>query len=506
MLATLVFGLLTTVQDTNSTSAIKTASLFKNGYAMIVREYAVNEGGETIITPIPQATMGTFWVATSQGVKIVELVSTLRPKTIERAPANLSDMLSAAVGKEVAITTVNLGTLSGKLLSADGDLVMVRVGQETSTFTKGEVRKVTLSDGSEPKLKVQIEERVLRVRTQGKGIMIAYGLEYGITWAPAYAIDISDPKNLTLSAKSTVLNDLADLNNADLRFVTGFPNVPWATLTEPLLSGQGVSQFVNFLQSIGIPEGGFRGRADMSGNVASQRADQGFADSFGLGTEPGVQSEDLFFYKQPKVTLKRGDRAFYMLFEAKAPYEHVYTVDLPPGSSAGESRGPGLPASPIDVWHALKFKNTSKQPLTTAPATVFKDGQVMGQDTIKYTSVDSEILLNMSKALDIRVEADEEEVARERAALKGAYGNTFDLVTVQGKVSIKNPKSEAIMLRISKNFEGELISAEGSPKSTKSAIGLRDVNPRSSLLWTPKLDAGGTLNLIYKYKVYVQAR
>lgn len=507
MIGTVVAGLLIASPSQEAASPIRTASLFKNGYAMVVREYSVSGSGETIISPIPQASLGTFWVATSQGVKIQEFVSTTREVTRETSPGSFGELLSAAVGKDVMITTVNLGTFSGRLLSAAGDLVTVRREGGTATFSKGEIRQILMQDGSEIKIKQTGGERVLRVRTQGSGTMMVYGLERGITWAPSYAIDISDAKSLTLSAKSTVLNDLADFSNVDLRFVTGFPNVPWATLSEPLLSGQSVDQFVGFLQSVGIPDAGFRGRSDMSSNIATQRAGGGFGQSFETSPVPGMQAEDLFFYTQPKVTLKRGDRAFYMLFETKSPYEHIYAIDLP--SSEAESpnpRGPGMPEPPIDVWHSLKFKNTANQPLTTAPATVFKNGQIMGQDTLKYTSQGAEALIKMSKALDVRVEQNETEEARERGVLKGAYGNLYDLVTVLGIVVVNNPKAEAIALKMSKEFSGDLVSAEGEPKAVKSAKGLRDVNGRTRLEWTPTLGAGKTLTLSYRYKLYVPSR
>ncbi|MBX3117939.1 MAG: hypothetical protein KF784_02665 [Fimbriimonadaceae bacterium] len=508
MIGTFIAGLLIVGQPVQSASPIRTASLFKNGFAMVVREYDLKGDGETIVSPIPQASLGTFWVATSKGVKIQEFVSTNRETVREEPPSNFNELLGAVVGKTVVVTTVNLGNVSGKLLSSHGDLVTMQTSSEMVTFSKGEIRRVSFTDGTEVKVTRTTNERVLRVRTQGAGTMMVYGLERGITWAPAYAIDITDPKSLTLSAKSTVLNDLADFTDVDLKFVTGFPNVPWATIAEPLLSGQSVDQFVAYLQQIGIPDAGFRGRADMSRNVASQSAGfGGFGDSFETSPVPGMQSEDLFFYTQPKVSLKKGDRAFYMLFETKASYEHIYAIKLPDSDGASEPnmRGP-QPDMPIDVWHSLKFLNTAKQPLTTAPATVFKDGQIMGQDTLRYTSIGSEALVRMSKALDVRVEENEEEMARERGALKGAYGNLYDLVTVRGTVVVRNPKDEAIKLKIDKQFSGDLVSTDGDPKTSKSAKGLRDVNGRTALLWMPTLGAGKSLTITYTYRLYVPSR
>ena len=53
-------------------------------------------------------------------------------------------------------------------------------------------------------------------------------LAHGLSWAPSYRIDISDPKTLALEQHAVVRNELADLTDADVRLISGYPSVQYA--------------------------------------------------------------------------------------------------------------------------------------------------------------------------------------------------------------------------------------------------------------------------------------
>jgi hypothetical protein len=481
------------------TPRIAGASLFKNGYAMVVREVKVS-GAQTSVTEIPQASLGTFWVAAPDGVKVKELITTEESVTSTYNATSLDQLLALNIGQNIDIITGSLGLRSGKLRSVAADILLMEIEGKLVTIPRGEIRSVSFAGNARTTGETKSVRRVLRFKTEGSGTLMLYGLERGMTWAPGYAIDITDPKKLTLTAKSTVLNDLGNLENVELRFVTGFPSIPWATLVEPLLSQASVDQFTNMLQSVGDADS-FRGRREMSSQMMGN-APGAFARNFDMSAVEGEQAEDLFFYRQPGVSLKKGDRALYMLFEAKADYSHLYVTDLYDGSSGGDVYRPA-PEGPTDVWHQIKFKNAANQPLTTGPASVYQKNQVIGQDTLKYTPQGAEVTINMTKALDISTEATEVEVGRERQ-IKMPNGNHYDLVTIKGTVVVNNLKKEAVQMKITKNFTGELSSATGNAKESKLAKGLTEVNPRTRLVWEPSLKAGEKLELTYTYRIYVR--
>ena len=62
---------------------------------------------------------------------------------------------------------------------------------------------------------------------------------------------------------------------------------------------------------------------------------------------------------------------------------------------------------------------------------------------------------------------------------------------------------EAINLVIRRRFSGELLRADGEPKSTLREEGVYSVNKRNELLWTLTLKPGEERKLTYRYTVLV---
>src|SRR5690606_29408649 len=99
------------------------------------------------------------------------------------------------------------------------------------------------------------------VETPRPGKVFMVSLEKGLTWAPAFALDITDPKKLKLTAKATAINDLEDVINGDLRFVTGFPNMRFAGTIDPLLMHSNADQFLGTIGGAGFGGPGAPGAA-----------------------------------------------------------------------------------------------------------------------------------------------------------------------------------------------------------------------------------------------------
>ena len=64
-------------------------------------------------------------------------------------------------------------------------------------------------------------------------------------------------------------------------------------------------------------------------------------------------------------------------------------------------------------------------------------------------------------------------------------------------------RNEAINLVIRRRFSGELLRADGEPKSTLREEGVYSVNKRNELLWTLTLKPGEERKLTYRYTVLV---
>jgi hypothetical protein len=435
-------------------------------------------------------------------------------------------ILTANIGKVMKLgikdgDAVVAKQVTGKLVSALGQVVVVETSTGTLVFSKAQITSVLLTPG-QGKLITSVTNKfarnALKFRVTGApGKIVMISLERGLTWAPGYAVDITDKQKLSITAKATVINDLGDLNNIEARFITGFPHVPYATFLDPLVSGQDVNAFVNMVGAIG-GAGGAMGPGGMASNRAGDMLRQSagapapdlnqFVNAMPGNPLFGEQRQDLFFYRQPGVSLKTGERAYYVLFQAEAPYEEIYSWDVSERSAGGaDFNASARQSQPEDVWHALQFLNTSGQPFTTGAATTFEGHEIVGQDLMKYVPNGGMAELRINKSLDVRAEAEEEEIARERGAIKSQTGtHLYDLVTVRGTLAVTSGKPDKVKMRIKKTLIGEVIAADGSTNVAKTTLGLRQMNPVSEITWVFDVQPRESQKKVFTYKLYVASR
>ncbi|MBV6502465.1 MAG: hypothetical protein AKCLJLPJ_00511 [Fimbriimonadales bacterium] len=499
------------------TTKVASAALFKNGYAVVVREAPLS-GGETLVRGVPVGALGTLWLTASEGITLTSATNLEVETESERPIQSLDEALAANVGRTLVISVARgseTKQIAGKLLSADGSVVVVEripseaTGRGVEVLQKSAVTGISAHEGGEViwKRKQTSRERLVRVRYQGaaSGKLYVLSLESGMTWAPAYAVDISDEKTLTVTGKATVLNDLADIEGVEVRLITGFPNIPYLSWVDPFTSGQPVQQFAAAMIGAGSPEALRDRNQGFLANQSMGRAGGGAFDA-GAGWTPaqlpGIQMEDLFFYRLPALTLKRGERSYEVLFNSKSAYEHVYTLDVPDPFQAGTSLQQAMPDTG-DVWHSLKFKNTSSYPWTTAPAVTLQRGSILGQDVIRYSPVGAEVLLAITKALDIKADLAEEQVSLQHNALTIPGRTPYAMATIKGIVSLHNRKQETVKMKVTKILTGALISADANPKTTTLPQGLQGVNSQQRVEWEIELRAGEQRRINYQYKLYV---
>jgi hypothetical protein len=327
-------------------------------------------------------------------------------------------------------------------------------------------------------------------------------------------VDVSDPEEARLSAKAIIVNEAADLDDVQVALITGFPNLRFADVLSPLALKENLA---GFLQSLGRGEsrpegappavvtqnvmyqaGGFGG-GGMAARAASAAPDYRAAAA-------GRTAEDLFLYPLENVRLEKGEIGYYPLFTESVPYKHVYQWEIPDylteedryRQRQGEQR-----ERPEEVWHSLRLENTMKVPWTTAPAETLQNNQILGQDILSYTPTGGETTVRITQAISVKAEQTEVETARERNAAK-FHGTSYDQVSIEGKLSVKNFQAKSITLEITKRVSGEVKSSAPKADIEKVARGLRGVNPSNVLTWTLELEPGQTEEITYAYDVYVR--
>lgn len=488
-------------EPTITESKIVGVSMFKNGYAVVVREAKV-KSGEVLIENPGYASLGSIWLNTSKGAHLENAVSMVLKKAGSRPVNSLDEVLAANIEKNVTLETLSQTTnqtsiVKGRLLSADGGIVVIEGENDRMALTKSSILRIVSSDhGLVFRVPTEEQKRVIKARVKGDGSLYLVSMQHGMTWAPSYQFALNDDKTATLLAKATILNDLGKLEDITVNLVTGFPNVRYINILDPFTSGANLDQFIGSMgEQLRM---GFE-KADSLTQNALGSGGGGFGAPSAPVASPGDLIEDLFFYRKSGISLDPGERGYYELFQAKTEYQSIYSASIPIDSTLGRSQ---QPENRIEVWHTLKFKNSATQPLTTAPVTISKQGETLGQDLLNYTSTGAETTIKVTKALDVVVEANEEEKDRERKVLVQEGRSSYDRALVETTIEVRNLKSKPVTIEINKMIIGEVSKAEEATVK-KLAEGLKQLNPVSNLSWTFELKPGESKKLLFQYKVFV---
>jgi len=533
---------------------VKTLAAFKNGLGFVFKSGNVRlKDGWARMDELPAASLGSLWFGTTSKTGPVTDVISYRQKVAESAEAvTLAELLSANVGKSVAITCFmgNASTrVEGTLLSvpadrqpdespwpavrlsdyaavpptlepARGEIVLIRTKTGDKSLilavNKSTIQSVELLDSQELNSKIEKEEDRVKLHVGGNPssaeITLGY-LEKGIIWSPSYRVNIADEKIAEISLDAVLADDAEDLTNADVSFVVGYPNFLYSDVPAPLSLRQSVANFVQALLANHRGDsinrfGAFANTMNQSVmyNGAGGDASAAIPELYSTGEPlPGEGNEDLYFYKKSGVTLTKGDRAQFEVFHASVPYEHIYQWEVTDNMAVdynGYRQNPGNQPQPAEnqIWHMLRLTNDTKQPWTTAPAFTMHGSLPVAQDVLGYAPPGGNSTLKLTVATDLRAEASQTEQGRRSVNLAG---ETYDEITVAGKLKVTSWKQTETCIVIRKSLTGEVVDA-GDGKVTKLAHNLAAVNPTSEINWEFYLPAGKDHEISYQYKVLIR--
>ena len=131
-----------------------------------------------------------------------------------------------------------------------------------------------------------------------------------------------------------------------------------------------------------------------------------------------------------------------------------------------------------------------------------KDGQILGQAMLTYTTAGNDVMLKITQALGLKAQQNELETNREVNALQ-RYGRSYDRVTVEGHLLLHNFTAQAVTVKTTKTLSGEVVTAVPEATVVKLAKGLRQENPRSKLTWEVPVEVGKDAEVTYTYKVLI---
>jgi hypothetical protein len=520
--------------ETAAKSRIVAVGLFKNGLAVVKREVTVGKAGTYVLEDVPEPVHGTYWIESAAPVESAVELREVEVPVGDGVPGNLQEDLA---GKKVTIhfkgekapptsgTVLKLKTPKSE--TARGRERMLRYGYDPGvqpprflvvqtakgrTYVENSEIAYVESEGTEEKVKRRLPRLLLTVgdAAKGDGKVFVHYLTRGLSWAPSYRVDITDPKTLALEQHAVVKNELADLDGAEIKLISGFPSVQFAHVTSPLAARTSWAQFFNELN-----QRGWRDADATSNTIIAQGqfapGNTGSPVALSLAATPAGEGVDLHYQSIGKRTLAEGDALALTVARGDSPYERIVEWLVPDtrneyGQHVGRSGGES-DESHDTAWDALKFKNPFAFPMTTGPATVTAGGKFNGQRTSYWVNAGEETVLHVNKALSVRTRAIEHEeqqkIGNDGRDFVWIGGRQFRRSTVEGELSVSNHRNEAIKLVIRRRFSGELLHADGDPKSTLREEGVYSVNKRNELLWTLPLKPGEERKLNYRYTVLV---
>jgi hypothetical protein len=512
LLLTLVAVLPTTpaiAADTPVTSKIVAVDLFKNGLASVKREVTLGKAGTYTIDDVPQPVHGTLWLESTGAVDVTVKMRDVEVPANETAPGNLQDDLA---GKKVTVhfkgglRAPTAGTMM-KMKPAKGEenagnrFIVLQTAKGRVYIEPSEIASVESDDAGDKVIrrKPQLALTLAQSDKPETKVTIRY-IAHGISWAPSYRLDISDPKTLTLEQHAVIRNELADLAGAEIRLISGFPSVEYAHVRSPL------SPRTSWATYFGELAGYRRREIDALGNsIGGQQIafnnDRG-ATAIAIGATPSGEGVDLHYQPIGKRTLADGESLALTVAKGKADYERIVEWLIPDTRNAY-----GQPESrehSDDVWDALKFKNPLSFPMSTGPAMVTANGLFNGQRTTYWVNSGEETLLRVEKALSVRTRASENELLVKDGSSRELIwigGRQYRKTTVEGELEVSNHRKETIQLLVRRRFSGELLQADASPKQALREEGVYSVNKRNELIWNITLKGGEDRKLKYSYTV-----
>lgn len=520
---------------------VREVTIFKDGHAFVTHEAELRvREGAVVFEHVPEPVLGAFWpyvrgrratlesvVASKQQVEetrgAISLPELIRANEGKRVTliVQTGDKVEEAAGKNLGIPrrTVERETTTQPRREYDyrlGRNVVTPASTRTETVEEtgdvvlvqtegGGVRAVKLAsvvgamfpDDAQMTYTHTLEKRRLRLNISGGRGETTVGMTYlqkGLRWIPEYAVLIEDDGKMRIKLQGTVVNDMVDLDDVTVHLVVGVPNFMFKDQISPIALREAAAQLSQYFAPTS-PTGHAFSTAIM-GQVAgySARADvagPGIELPMGAGAEALGPQEDLFLYKVEHVTLKKGERLIVPVIEVQATYTDAYTWQVPfsPPSELLQRMNNQqreqmmMLARGARVHHKLRIKNESAVPFTTGPALILKDGRVLAQSMIRYTSVGNEVDVDVTVATDIHAKKWEKQTDRTDKA-KVIAGRSYARLDMRGFLELTNFKKEQVTVEITRAVLGTLTETDNEGEITH-------LNSFEDLSYLPEGDVGG---------------
>lgn len=485
---------------------VKEVTVFKDGHAFVLHEgmMEANANGEVSLDYLPRPVIGTFWAYSGDDrAKLKSVVARKKVVGIKKTAMSIPELVEANVGKRVQIrahgerydaTIVEVLKRtreefersnppgSNEQLTVTSNIVMLKLAGSTKAVQINKIEDITFLD--EPVSSFEKEEfrNTMTLKFDGKGkklpeklnVGMVY-LQRGIRWIPSYRIDIDGEGNAVFKLQATLVNEMIDLEGVKTHLVIGVPSFAFKGTVDPISLQQTVAQLGRHFQSNSRTAYGFDNSIMSQSTMYSERRRSNHsrpADSeyetidLGPSISGSTKNEDLYIFTLENVSLKKGERMVVPVTEFKISYSDLYKLKIPfappldvrrhYNSNRQMELAKILNAS--KVKHVIRVKNTSEYPLTTAPAMIFRDGQILAQAMTRYTAVGGTSDIELTLAIDVKVKKKDVEVKR-TDNVTNWKGHSLDRIDMEGSVGLTNFLDKTIEVEVVRMTMGKIDSA-----------------------------------------------
>ncbi len=568
---------------------VREVSVFKDGHAFVVHRgtVAVDAAGDAVLRHLPAPVMGTFWVGAidggteQRGIGVASVTASQSRVRVERTALSLKELVDANPGAEVLVTEVppanrdpapyeatilpapvqsseEIESLAppgdGPKLPVASDLVFLRTDAGTRVLPLSRIQDLTFRAG--PAAKLGREELrsalTLRVIRRGAGDSAEplaggaadVGLMYvqrGLRWIPSYRVELDGKGQARVWLQATLVNDLVDLDDVTCNLVVGVPTFALQDSADPIGLEQAAAKLAQAVTlDNGNRFGNFYANSMMSQVAGGAGGAVAPAPEPQAGEANGEKSEDLYVFRLEHVSLKKGERMVVPVSVGSLPYRDFFKLEIPVTppvefiqhvDARQGAEFARLMAAPKAV-HTIRLSNTGKAPLTTAPALVMRDGRVLAQGMLGYTSPGAEVDLAVTTAVDIRVTKEERE-ARRVANAQNWNGEQLARLELTGELTLKNLRGQPVDIEVVRHVFGAVESADhdgviervnvledlsllwpsagptGPPRGGPGGFGWynpppwwRQFNGAARIRWQVRLDPGAETTLEYAWSYF----
>jgi hypothetical protein len=489
----------------NAQLAVKSIAVFKNGTAFIHKSGTVKTENSTFKwdKDLPLALYGTFWFASPNG-NIKSISSTTGKIESEEKWETFFELLKANKSKKATIFLDGDKSISGTIQDVRGERegnVILTTNDDFHVIKSTKISAVKIEGGMNEtfrKVETKAYININFTNTNALQKLETMYLSKGFNWTPMYRLVLNSETEGQLYLKASLVNNGESFINTNMKLMVGSPNMYTTSQLSDLLNFNTLRSASTLRTNFSNKSSGFYKRSDNN------------EGSFGGNTTSiATGLEDLYFFDLKGVTLNKGDRAFYPLFNTKVKVEHKYVCNLNANTTVNNNYFRGKYGSEnvgSTVNHQLKVWNKSKNPFSSGTILINKivdeEQQALATAKLDYTAINNCAYVTLSNAPDIEIKEEEKEIERTNTS-KFWNNQKYIAIKVQSTITIKSYKQKDVQMEVKRLIYGDFKESDTTWEKNE-VINNYYLNTGNNVTWKFELEGGKEKKIVYTYMVYVR--